>query len=756
MEEREMLKKIAESAQELKAPKALEPDQVKRMLQSERIKNSEKKSGAGKGRHLQKWSRYRTAAAAACLCLCFGAGGIAYQNHMRQENYSQSTEILEGKGKQTAAEAGADEKAANDTMAQNTTNTKTETAEDADTAVEAPVKKLGKMYTLASGYEEVYDVLKKTTERILMKKEAFIKGTFQEGALRNGMYEEDTFMMEESADAAQSGSGIMDIAAAMSDVSQEKDSSSVLASSKESAADVSGDFSETNLQVEGVDESDCVKTDGKFLYVVQDAQIQVVDVREQLPKAAGTIQPDMDEDTDRICEMYVADGMLTVIVQTEQTSLRQGADGEEKEAERLVGEQVQRIATKAVTKAVTYDLTDPEHPVQKDTVTQDGWFRESRKIANRLYLFTEQSLVFTDEMQRKEMLEEDKLDFWLPCVDSRLVPVDSIYLQESGSQGLLMASIDLADHNKVLDTKLLVNQYAKLYVSSSSVYIYYNDYANDAARTRIARFALEADGSIRAKAAKTVKGSIEDTFAIHERGGCLQVLTSVTNAEPWENRVYVLDENMEIVGKLTGLAKGEKIYAARFAGTVGYFVTYRNTDPLFTVDFSNPKEPKVIGELKVTGFSEYLHFWSDDRLLGIGYETDPDSGMTIGIKLSMFDISNPVKVREEAKLVLKDVIQCDGIYDYKAVLVNPKKNVIAFTTEKNEEKFEEHYRVFSFENGAFVNRIEYTLHSGENAYPDSRWRSVYVGDMLYLVNERKVIAFAMAQGWKEVAKLKFD
>lgn len=426
----------------------------------------------------------------------------------------------------------------------------------------------------------------------------------------------------------------------------------------------------------------------------------------------------------------------------------------------LVGEvaeeDVQRITTKETTKVITYDLTDPEKPVLKDTATQDGQFQTARKIANRLYLFTGQSLGITGEMKREEMLQEDRLDAWLPCVNDKAVPADCIYLPETGSQGLLMSSIDLAGHNKVLDMKLLVNQYAQLYVSSSSVYLYYNDYTDDTAKTRIARFALEADGSIRAKAAGAVKGSIEDTFALHEREGYLQVLTSVTDANPWENRVYVLDENMEVAGKLTGLAKGEKIYAARFAGAVGYFVTYRNTDPLFTVDFSNPREPKVIGELKVSGFSEYLHFWSDDRLLGIGYETDPESGMTVGIKLSMFDISNPAKVKEEAKLVIEGVVECDAMYDYKTVLVDPKKNLIAFTTKNYDEKFEEHYRVFSYEDGAFVHRIGQTLYAKKEAFPDSRWRSVYVGDMLYLVNERKILTFAMAEGFKEVANLKYE
>lgn len=131
-----------------------------------------------------------------------------------------------------------------------------------------------------------------------------------------------------------------------------------------------------------------------------------------------------------------------------------------------------------------------------------------------------------------------------------------------------MSSIDLADSMKVRDKKLLINQYAKLYVSSRSVYVYYEEYADDAVKTRIARFALEPGGTIQAKAAKSVKGSIQDTFAIHEREGYLQVLTSVTSTDPWENRVYVLDENMQVAGRLTGLAEESRSMRQGLQGTL--------------------------------------------------------------------------------------------------------------------------------------------------------------------------------------------
>lgn len=763
MDEREMLDKIVESAQGLYVPEALKPEQIKKRLE---------------GRTHRKRNRYRTVAAAACLCFCFGLAGLSYQNYTRQYDTqaadtnltgnANGNESGNGTGNGTANASGSgtgngngtgnasgggtgNENGTANASGNGTGNGGSDGAgndgggklpvmdadkdndavNDAETAKAVPVKKLGNMYSLAADYGEVYDVLKKTVKKQMEWKKSATNDVA-------GMIRDDS-----SADWAYNDKDLM------------SGSRKEEAAAENSEDQDRPDFSSTNLQVEGVDESDFVKTDGSFIYVVQDAQIQILDVRDRIPAVAGTIRPELDEDTDRICEMYVADKMLTVILQTEKTALQ--VKDTDQQAETCLADEVQYVDTAAVTKVVTYDLSDPRKPVLKDTTEQDGWYKTSRKIGNRLYLFTNQLLGFgiADGMPRSEALADDGVKSWLPAVNGKVVSADCIYLPKEGNGGLLMASMDLADHNKILDQKLLVNNYAELYVTSHSVYLYEHAYVNELSRTRIARFTLEADGKMQARAAKTVKGTIEDTFAIHERNGYLQVLTSITDQEPWENRVYVLDENLQVTGKLTGLAKGEQIYAARFTGETGYFVTYRNTDPLFTVDFSDPQNPKVIGELKVTGFSEYLHFWSHDRLLGIGMETDPQSGETIGVKLSMFDISDPGKVKEEAKLVLKDVTYCDAMYDYKAVLADPEKNLIAFTAEAYRQGYQKSYRVVSYEKGKFISRIERTLAAGQYAYDSGRWRSVYVKDRLYLVGEKKTIVFDMSDGWKESGKLKY-
>ena len=131
-------------------------------------------------------------------------------------------------------------------------------------------------------------------------------------------------------------------------------------------------------------------------------------------------------------------------------------------------------------------------------------------------------------------------------------------------------------------------------------------------------------------------------------------------------------------GIIEDLAFGESIQSARFLGDTGYFVTYKQVDPLFSVDLKDPENPKVIGELKVTGFSEYLHFYGENKLLGIGQETDPDTGELRGIKLSMFDISNPADVKEVDKIVLKDIDIYSPQDNYRSVMIDADENIIGF------------------------------------------------------------------------------
>ena len=212
---------------------------------------------------------------------------------------------------------------------------------------------------------------------------------------------------------------------------------------------------------------------------------------------------------------------------------------------------------------------------------------------------------------------------------------------------------------------------------------------------------------------------------------------------------------------------GEAVEAGQilgFMGDTGYFVTYRNTDPLFSADLSDPTKPKIIGELKITGFSEYLHFYGENKLLGIGWETDPDTGSIEGLKCSMFDITDPSDVKEIDRIVLKNVSICDALSNYRAILASPDKNLFGFAygLYKNsgtgdyyhtEEQY--YYGLLSYSEedgfvpGAYLNITQSGLFDDALTNTEYRtMRGIYISDTFYLVTENGISSYDMTDGYK--------
>ena len=203
------------------------------------------------------------------------------------------------------------------------------------------------------------------------------------------------------------------------------------------------------------------------------------------------------------------------------------------------------------------------------------------------------------------------------------------------------------------------------------------------------------------------------------------------------NNLYVLDSQLKIVGKIEDMAKGERVYSVRFDGNIGYFVTFRQVDPLFAADLSNPKAPKILSELKIPGFSEYLHPYAKDRLFGLGKDADEKSGGVLGMKLSMFDVADKTKVSEKHKIVLDSrFMWSEASYNHKAILVAPEKNLIAFPAGDK-------YLVFSYsESEGFVKKAEIGLGSSEVYYYQGL-RGLYIGEYLYVYSPTSISVYSM-------------
>lgn len=718
MNEQEILTQLRKAAEEIEIPEALKPEQIEKQLQEQKAKQQQENQHLKpkKSKKIIPWRRLGSMVAVLALVVCSGIY-ITVTRVDKNSGTGQTDSIAMTDTQQTVGEAG-----------------ETEEAEHVDVA------SLGTMYHRASDYKEVYQTL--------------LKG-YQQNWIEGEMSAETSTATSEdkaSGNAAKDESADMDLS--------------------EGSKEGGKDYSTTNLQMEGVDESDIAKIDGSYIYTVEDKYIVITDIRDGKLEEVTRFLPKDCGAADRVMEIYVDGDQLILVVQGYETSLgesskagsdKENSDKESSDEEIAVSDASEdsafcyKMNGKSTTQIQVYSIVDRKNPEFEGRLIQDGYYNTSRKIGDVVYLFTQYNMTsdVTSYVEKKHGVEDLKegngvsslAEAVIPKVNGEKVAASEIYLPESsGESGILVSSLDVNKPDKVLDSKLVISGYAQTYISKDALYLYEEDY-DGAMITNIAKFALD-EGRISGVAAAAVRGYVRDTFAINASNGYLRVLTTDYSTEDEVNALYILDENLKLTGQLMGIAPGEEIYAARFMGNTGYFVTYRNTDPLFTVDLSDPAKPEIIGELKVTGFSEYLHFWDDTHLLGIGYESDEKTGNIENIKLSMFNIENPGEVTEEAKLVLKDVDYSEALYDYKSVIISKDKNLIGLVCEDySSSRTKQTYQIYSYENGTFKKQAEIPGINGANY---ENVRGMYSGNVFYLWIYDNITSYDMTDGFKKI------
>lgn len=480
------------------------------------------------------------------------------------------------------------------------------------------------------------------------------------------------------------------------------------------SAEVSGNYSQTNVRQEGVDEGDVVKTDGTYLYVQEDNghEIGIVDTRNRNLEKVASIEVG---ESCYINEFYLAQKKLVAVCSRNGTAFG-GIDPLESGS-----------LDSEATLAVTYDIRDPQNPVEEGRVSQSGNYNSSRMADGYLYLFSEYYM-WGD-------VDPTEPRSYVPLINGDIIEEGSIYLPQISKAYMyeVITSIELDDPGEVKDSKAIFSKGGQIYVSNENIYFYETEWGyNDNCVTTIRKVAYK-EGELTAKAQGQFGGYLNDSFSIDEYKGNLRVVTT----EGDTNSVYVLDKELEIIGSIEDLAEDERVYSARFMGDTGYFVTFRETDPLFSVDLSNPNKPKILGALKIPGFSEYLHFYGEDKLLGIGMNVDDETMATDGVKLSMFDISDRADVKEEDAYILKNVYSTDVSYDYKAVLVDQSRNIIGFA---GYAAGGQNYYLFEYDedNGFICNMNEEINGNGGRSA-----RGVYIGDTLYVVQGNIIEAYSL-------------
>ena len=556
-------------------------------------------------------------------------------------------------------------------------------------------------------------------------------------------YDEICKKLQNSLSNARS-ENLLESETAMGDMAAAEEAAASEAADSGSTVSYAGDYSQTNVQTEGVDEGDVVKTDGRYLYIIREGrEVQIVSIQAGKMAEVAVIRPTLEQSENSILDMYLTGDTLQIICQ------RYDADMQED------GEDAYYMNYRGITSVCTYDLTDRADPVHVGTTEQEGTYYTSRKSGEYLYLFTS---VYPQESLIRQYADQGKEYGLIPLVNGETMAASDIYIPKEDDRGgteyMLITSVNENKPDQIADQKAILENATRFYVSTENIYLERENWEAGSTQTAIARFSF-SQGKIKGESAGVVNGAVTDDFATNEYDGFLRVLTTQWNDSGSQtNNVYVLDQNMEIVGKIDNLAEDESIYSARFMGNTGYFVTYRQVDPLFSVDFSDPTHPKILGELKVSGFSEYLHFYGENRLLGIGWETDPETGATKGLKLSMFDVSDPADVKEVDKLVIKNIDYFPGEYNYKALTVSPEKNVIGLAASSYESSGTVNsYMVFSYdEKEGFLTDLTYGLQEGGDVSAEEV-RGVYADDTFYVADGNNVTAFNMGKGYEKIAEL---
>ena len=535
--------------------------------------------------------------------------------------------------------------------------------------------------------------------------------TLQELEKQTGSYARggDIMLLEESAEIATMDAGAADTAANQKVTGE-------------------ADFSQTNVREAGVDEGDVVKTDGSYLYILKSSgSVRIVDIRGTKMKEIAKIQPEKLNES--IEDLYLDGDRLMLVTTGYESSM------EEAESDMYT---VNRYQYTALT---VYDITEREHPEMAGRITQEGDYRQSRKKGDYVYLLTQYSPSLGDSFEDSSVM---------PLVNEQKLAISDVYLPDQTSQPdyLVASGINIQDPENVISSKAIVSGAADFYMSSDNLFICNNNWNDGKSSTEILRFAC-VDGEITAGAMCELPGFLNDTFSLDEYQGYLRVLlTEDSNGE--SNSLYILDADMQVTGAIRDLADGETIRSARFMGTMAYFVTFRQTDPLFCADLSDPDNPQILSELKLTGFSSYLHPYGEHLLLGVGYEAEEETGSQTGVKLSMFDISDPSQVEELDKYVIKGASYLPSDYNYKAILADGEKNLIGFVCDGE-------YLVFSYdEEKGFQNLLTYTMSDWEYWDGDTSCRGVYAGDEFYIIDQDEVLCFDMNQDFTLTDRLSWN
>ena len=429
------------------------------------------------------------------------------------------------------------------------------------------------------------------------------------------------------------------------------------ANSAGSKSDV--DYSGTNIQVAGVDEADIVKTDGRYIYL---SRLNTVYIIKAYPAEEAKLLTKIRFDVE-VNDLFVAGDKLVVFTMGYSRVFASKAGG------------VSPMPMISTTTVYFYNISDRVNPVRERTYEAEGGYMATRMIGEYVYVVSQKGAwVYNGVLDLPAYTENGK---------PYLIPATSIYYYNGTDPHYAYTTVASINTQKpkdpVTSKTFLLGSSSTVFCSANYLYLTTGGYSS----TGVHKIELD-NGNIEGIADGSVPGWVLNQFSMDESNNYFRIATTTGHA--WgvstsKNNVYILDAYLKIVGRLEDLAPGEQIYSARFMEDRLYLVTFKKVDPLFVIDLKDPTAPKVLGKLKIPGYSNYLHPYDETHIIGLGKEAiDSEKGNFAwyqGVKLSLFDVSDVANPREVAKLEIGNRgTDSPALSDHKAFLFSREKNLL--------------------------------------------------------------------------------
>jgi inhibitor of cysteine peptidase len=456
------------------------------------------------------------------------------------------------------------------------------------------------------------------------------------------------------------------------------------------------DYSSTNIQVAGVDEADKIKTDGNYLYIIGNNTVYILDANPQNAKVLFKIPYE-----NAILEgIYLNENTSKLVVLGNRYVPYTYANGID--IQPSFSTDLYPYWNSGTTFVHIYDVTDKSRPTLSRNFTMTGNYVNSRMIEGYVYAIVNQNAYLVNETPVLPMIKSS-------TAMTEIAPTNIYYTNFTDTYysytTFLAFNLQNSDQKPSTMT-IMMGGAGTIYVSQNNMYVTYPSYSyqllkapigtgdarigilpQDTFQEKTSIYRIAVSGSSMTFAAQgNVTGNVLNQYAMDENNNYFRIATtayyynSATGTSIQQNNVYVLDMSLQTVGKLENLGTGENFHAARFMGDRCYLVTFQRTDPLFVIDLSQPANPKLIGELIMPGYSDYLHPIDQTHLIGLGKDAVAAEGNFAwyqGLKLSIFDVADVNNPKEIAKFNIGDRgTSSEALYEPKAFLFDSSKGLL--------------------------------------------------------------------------------